>query len=172
MPSQPVSVRVFAERKRAREPIVVVTAYDFPSGILAERAGVDAILVGDSLGNVVLGHETTLPVTMEAMLHHVSAVTRGVRRMPVIADMPFLSYQASVEEGIRNAGRFLQEAGAHAVKVEGGEHVTPLVRRLVEAGIPVMGHLGMTPQAVRRLGGYFVQGKRPHQARRLLEEAR
>jgi 3-methyl-2-oxobutanoate hydroxymethyltransferase len=166
------SIQRFQEQKRAGEKIVVVTAYDYPGAKFAERAGVDAILVGDSLGMVVLGYDTTVPVTMEEMLHHVRAVCRAVTRTPVIADMPFMSYQASEEEAIRNAGRLLKEGGAHAVKLEGGERVASTVRRLVEAGIPVMGHLGMTPQSVRQLGGFRVQGKRPAEAQRLREEAR
>jgi 3-methyl-2-oxobutanoate hydroxymethyltransferase len=172
MPSAPASPHRFVERKRAGEKIVVVTAYDYPGAKFAERAGVDAILVGDSLGMVVLGYDTTVPVTMEEMLHHVRAVSRAVTRTLVIGDLPFMSYQASEEEAIRNAGRLLKEGGAHAVKLEGGERVAGTVRRMVEAGIPVMGHLGMTPQSVRQLGGFRVQGKRPEEAQRLREEAK
>jgi 3-methyl-2-oxobutanoate hydroxymethyltransferase len=166
------NIRRFEELKRAGEKIVVVTAYDYPGAKFAEKAGVDAILVGDSLGMVVLGYDTTVPVTMEEMLHHVRAVTRAVTRTLVIADLPFMSYQASEEEALRNAGRLLKEGGAHAVKLEGGAPVAGTVRRLVRAGIPVMGHLGMTPQSVRQLGGFRVQGKRPEEAARLREEAR
>ncbi len=167
-----MTIQRFQERKTKGEKLVLVTAYDFPSGLLAERAGVDAILVGDSLGMVVLGYSTTLPVTMEDMLHHTMAVTRGATQTLVIADLPFLSYQASEDEALANAGRFLKEAGAHAVKLEGGERVASVVRRMVEAGIPVMGHLGLTPQSIRQLGSYRVQGKQPPAARRLLSEAR
>jgi 3-methyl-2-oxobutanoate hydroxymethyltransferase len=171
MPS-PISIRRFQERKQSGSRIAMVTAYDYPAAKLAERAGVDAILVGDSVGMVVLGYSTTLPVTMEEMLHHVRSVSRGAHCTPIVADMPFMSYQASEDEAVANAGRFLKEGGAHAVKLEGGERVAPLVRRLVAAGIPVMGHLGLTPQSIQQLGGYRVQGKQPEGARRLLEEAR
>jgi len=166
------TIRTFADLKTAGERLALVTAYDYPTARLADEAGVDGILVGDTLGMVVLGYETTLPVTMDEMLHHVKAVTRAQTRALVIADMPFLSYQASDEEGLRNAGRMLKEGGAGAVKLEGGERVVPLVRRLVEAGIPVMGHLGMTPQSVRQFGSFRLQGKSPEAAATLLEDAR
>jgi 3-methyl-2-oxobutanoate hydroxymethyltransferase len=158
--------------KRRGEPIAVLTAYDYPMARLADEAGAEILLVGDSLGTVVLGHESTLPVTMADMLHHVRAVTRARPRALVVADMPFLSYQASVEEAVRNAGRFVQEAGADAVKLEGGERVAPAVRRIVEIGIPVMGHLGLTPQSLLAFGGYKVQGRSASDAERLLAEAR
>ena len=157
--------------KRRGEPIVMLTAYDYPSARLVEEAGVSFILVGDSLGMVVLGYDTTLPVTMEDMLHHVKAVVRGTERALVVADMPFMSYQTGPEEALRNAGRFLQEAGAQAIKLEGGVVVADTVRRLVDAGIPVMGHIGLTPQSVHQLGGYKVQGKRPKAAIRLMNDA-
>src|SRR5207247_2324866 len=131
----------------------------------------DGILVGDTLGMVVLGYETTLPVTMEQMLDRVAAVARAAKRALVIADMPFLSYQVNEDEAVRNAGRFLKEAGAHAVKLEGGHRVAPLVRRLTEAGIPVMGHLGMTPQSVHQFGGFRLQGRGREEARRMVKEA-
>jgi 3-methyl-2-oxobutanoate hydroxymethyltransferase len=161
-----------AELKRRGEPIVVVTAYDYPTARIADEAGVEMLLVGDSLGMVVLGYESTLPVTMEDMLHHVRAVARARPSALVIGDMPFMSYQASVEDAVRNAGRFVQEGGADAVKLEGGRRVAESVRRIVEAGIPVMGHLGLTPQSVLAFGGYKVQARGEADQERLLEEAR
>jgi 3-methyl-2-oxobutanoate hydroxymethyltransferase len=161
-----------AELKRRGELIAVVTAYDFPTARLADEAGAEVLLVGDSLGTVVLGYESTLPVTMADMLHHVKAVTRARPAALVVADMPFLSYQASVEEAVRNAGRFVQEGGADAVKLEGGERVAAAVRRIVEIGIPVMGHLGLTPQSLLAFGGYKVQGRGEAEQERLLGEAR
>jgi len=134
--------------------------------------GVDIFLVGDSLGMVVLGYDSTLPVTMEDMLHHTKAVARGTRQAMVIGDMPFMSYQVSAEEGVRNAGRFLQEAGAQAVKLEGGREVEEVTRRIAAAGIPVMAHIGLTPQSVHQLGGYKVQGKGDKAGQRLLEDAK
>lgn len=168
---KPVSAPELIEKKARGERIVVMTAYDYPSALFADGAGVDAILVGDSLGMVVLGHPTTLPVTMDEMLHHVRAVTRARPAALVIADMPFLSYQAGTDEAVRNAGRLLKEGGASAVKVEGGSHVVETVRRLVAAGIPVMSHLGLTPQSIHELGGFRVQARRPEHARRLLGDA-
>jgi 3-methyl-2-oxobutanoate hydroxymethyltransferase len=164
-----VTVRDLRKFKERGERFVMLTAYDYPTARVLDEAGVPVILVGDSLAQNVLGYETTLPVTMEEMLHHTRAVARGARNALLVADMPFLSYQASVEEGIRNAGRFLKEAGAHAVKVEGP--VLELAAALVERGIPVMGHLGLTPQSVHAMGGYRVQGRTEEDARRLLNEA-
>ncbi len=143
---------------KGKEPITIVTAYDYFSARVCERVGIDMILVGDSLGNVVLGYESTLNVEMEDMERHIAAVRRGAPNSFIIGDMPFMSYQISDEEGIKNAGR-LMRAGANAVKVEGGERVSSLVRKLVDAGIPVMGHIGLTPQSVNQIGGYRVQGK-------------
>lgn len=157
--------------KERGEKIVMLTAYDFPSARLAEEGGVDVILVGDSLGMVVLGYDSTLPVTMADMLHHTKAVVRGSEKAMVVGDMPFMSYQASVEEAVRNAGRFLQEAGCQAVKLEGGAVVAETVRRIVQAGIPVMGHIGLTPQSINQLSGYKVQGKTPEAAQRILADA-
>ena len=171
-PNGKKTIRTFAQRKTDRERLALVTAYDYPMARLADEADVDGILVGDTLGMVVLGYDTTLPVTMDEMLHHVKAVTRARPRALVIADLPFLSYQAGDDEGVRNAGRMLKEGGADVVKIEGGERVVPLVRRLVSAGIPVMGHLGMTPQSVRQFGSFRLQGKSPDDAGRLLDEAR
>jgi 3-methyl-2-oxobutanoate hydroxymethyltransferase len=158
--------------KRKGEPIVVVTAYDFPTAKFADQAGVEILLVGDSLGTVVLGYESTLPVTMEDMLHHTRAVTRAKPSALVVGDMPFMSYQASVEQAVLNAGRFVQEAGADAVKLEGGARVAESVRRIVEAGIPVMGHLGLTPQSVLAFGGYKVQARGEADQERLVADAR
>ena len=155
----PVRTIKLLEMKRAGERIPCVTAYDYPTALLAEEAGIPVILVGDSLGNVVLGYETTVPVTMDDMVHHTKAVVRGAPNSLVIADMPFMSYNASSEEALRNAGRLLQEGGAQAVKLEGGKPVADTVKRITEAGIPVMGHLGLTPQSVNQLGGYRVQGR-------------
>lgn len=158
--------------KKARgEPVTMVTAYDFPSALAGDRAGLDVLLVGDSLGMVVLGHEDTLSVTMDEMLHHARAVARAKTRALRVGDMPFLSYQASVEEAIRNAGRFLSEGGMDAVKLEGGRERSATVRAIVEAGIPVMGHIGLQPQSIRALGGYRSQGGTAAVARRLLEDA-
>jgi len=167
-----ISVHKLREWKAKGERFAMITAYDYPSARLVEQAGVPAILVGDSLGSVVLGYETTIPVTMEDMLHHTRAVVRGTSRAMVVADMPFMSYQANADEAVRNAGRLLQEGGATAVKLEGGSHVVPLVRRMVECGIPVMGHLGLTPQSVNQFGGHRVQGKTPAAAAKLLNDAR
>ncbi|HEY8395042.1 MAG TPA: 3-methyl-2-oxobutanoate hydroxymethyltransferase [Thermaerobacter sp.] len=166
-----VTVRDVLERKQRREPLVMVTAYDYPFARLVDQAGVDMVLVGDSLGNVVLGYPTTVPVTLDDILHHTKAVRRGVERALLVADMPFLTFHLSVEEALRNAGRLLQEGGAEAVKLEGGGRVVEVVRRMTDAGIPVMGHLGLLPQKVHALGGYRVQGRDEEAARRLLEDA-
>jgi 3-methyl-2-oxobutanoate hydroxymethyltransferase len=158
--------------KKARgEPVTMVTAYDYPSALAADRAGLDVLLVGDSLGMVVLGYDDTLSVTMDDMLHHARAVARAKTRALRVGDMPFLSYQASVEEAIRNGGRFLSEGGMDAVKLEGGRERAATVRALVEAGIPVMGHIGLQPQSIRALGGYRARGGTAREARRLLEDA-
>jgi 3-methyl-2-oxobutanoate hydroxymethyltransferase len=149
----------------------MVTAYDFPTAAIVDEAGVDVVLVGDSLGMVVLGYETTLPVTLDDMLHHTKAVVRGVKRALVAVDLPFMTYQASAEDAVRNAGRILKEGGAAAVKLEGGLEVCPQVRALVAAGIPVIGHLGLTPQSVNVFGGYKLQGRTPEAARRLVADA-
>ena len=159
------------EMKQAGERIPCVTAYDYPTAQLADGAGIPLLLVGDSLGNVVLGHDTTLPVTMEDMLHHAKAVVRGSANAMVVVDMPFMSYQVSVEEALRNAGRIMQETGAQAVKLEGGRRSAEVARRIVEAGIPVMGHLGLTPQSVNQLGGYRVQGRTLADAQDLVADA-
>lgn len=160
-----------SEMKSNAEKITALTAYDVQTARLLDRAGVEVILVGDSLGMVVLGYENTVSVTMEEMLHHTKAVTRGVERALVIADMPFMSYQVGIKEALNNASRFLKEAGAKGVKIEGGRRVLPQVTALVNAGIPVMGHLGLTPQSVLQLGGFKVQGKERVQAEQLVVEA-
>lgn len=167
-----VTVQTLREMKRAGEKIAMLTAYDYPSAKLVDKSGMDSILIGDSLGMAMLGYESTLPVTMDAMLHHVKAVSRAVERALVIADMPFLSYQLESAEAVRNAGRFLQEGGAQAVKVEGCEAVVETIARMVAVGIPVMGHLGLTPQSVNNLGGYALQGSDEQGARRILNDAR
>jgi 3-methyl-2-oxobutanoate hydroxymethyltransferase len=154
------------------DKITCLTAYDYPTARLLDEAGVDVILVGDSVGMVALGYESTLPVTLEDMLHHARAVRRGTRRALLVADMPFGSYHTDTAESLRNAVRFVKEAGAEAVKVEGGERRLELIARLTEAEIPVMGHVGLTPQSLNALGGYRVQGKTPEAAEHLLRDAR
>jgi 3-methyl-2-oxobutanoate hydroxymethyltransferase len=162
-------IRAFKARG---ERFVMLTAYDALSARLLDEAGIPLLLVGDSLSNVMLGYDSTLPVTMEDMLHHTAAVARGVENALVVGDMPFMSYQASAEEGFRNAGRFLKEAGANAVKLEGGGRVLDLVGRLTDSGIPVMGHLGLTPQSVNQFGGYKVQGRTDETAHRIVQDAK
>lgn len=166
-----VTTRTFLQKKQRGEVITMLTAYDYPTALATDQAGIDSILVGDSLGMVVLGYENTLPVTMADMLHHCCAVARGARYALLIGDMPFMSYQVSVEQAVGNAGRFLQEAGMDAVKLEGGRERLDAIRAIVAAGIPVMGHLGLTPQSVQQLGGFRAQGRTSAAARRLLEDA-
>lgn len=166
------SVHKLREMKAAGRKFAMITAYDYAGARLVEQAGAQVILVGDSLGSVVLGYDSTVPVTMEDIIHHTKAVVRGTEKAIVVADMPFMSYQASADDAMRNAGRLLQEAGATAVKLEGGSHVVRLVRRMVESGIPVMGHLGLTPQSVNQFGGHKVQGKTPAAAAKLINDAR
>jgi 3-methyl-2-oxobutanoate hydroxymethyltransferase len=161
----------FQKMKTAREPIPCLTAYDYPTARIADEVGIPLILVGDSLANVVLGYDSTVLVTMEEMLHHVKPVVRGTERALVVADMPFMSYQVSEDDALRNAGRFLQEGDAQAVKLEGGHRSAPTVQRMTDAGIPVMGHIGLTPQSVNQLGGYKVQGSGLAAARDLLQDA-
>ena len=168
---QRVTITKLKAMKKRGERIAMLTAYDYPSARLVEEAGVPIILVGDSLAMVVLGYDTTIPVTMEEMLHHVKAVVRGTHRAHIVADMPFMSYQASPQEALRNAGRMLKEGGAQSVKLEGGQRVADTVRLLVSSGIPVMGHLGLTPQSVNQFGGYKVQGKTPAAAVKLVNDA-
>ena len=173
MPAErPVTVRDLARLKRERQKIVMVTAYDALFGGLVEQAGVDVVLVGDSVNTVLCGEPTTLSATLDQMIYHGRIVRRGVTRALVVIDMPFLSYQVSPEDARRNCGRALKETGAHAVKLEGGAAITPTVRALVEIGIPVMAHLGFTPQSVHALGGPRVQGRDAAAARQLLDDAR
>jgi len=167
-----LTVRDIIDLKGAGEKIVMLTAYDAGFAGFLDRSGVEIVLVGDSLGMVALGYESTVPVTMEEMLHHAKAVKHGVERALLVGDMPFLSYQIEVREAITNAGRFLKEAGCDAVKLEGGLEICATVAALVRAGIPVMGHIGLTPQTAGALGGYKVQGKDAQSARRLLAEAK
>lgn len=166
-----VTVATVQRMKREGQRIAMLTAYDYPTARLLDEAGVDILLVGDSVGMAVLGYDSTVPVTLADILHHTRAVSRGARRAMVVADMPFMTYQVSEEEALRNAARLLQDGGAQAVKLEGGEAVAPTVRRLVQAGIPVMGHVGLLPQSVHALGGYRVQGKTEAAARQLLRDA-
>ncbi len=166
-----VTTLTLREKKQRGEIITMLTAYDYATALAVDRAGIDVILVGDSLGMVVLGYETTLPVTMEEMLHHCRAVTRGAKFAMLVGDMPFMSYQVSPQEALRNAGRFLQEAGMDAVKLEGGREVADAVKLIVDAGIPVMGHLGLTPQSIHKLGGFRAQGRTARAAKRLIEDA-
>lgn len=166
-----VTTSSLRQKKVRGEPITMLTAYDYPTALAEDQAGIDVILVGDSLGMVVLGYQNTLPVTMEDMLHHSRAVSRGANYALLIGDMPFMSYQVSTEEAVRNAGRFLQEAGMDAVKLEGGRERVEAVRAIIGAGIPVMGHLGLTPQSINQLGGFRPQGKSASAAKRMLEDA-
>ncbi len=166
----PVTVPGLARKKERREKIVALTAYDFPTALLIDDSGADVVLVGDSLGMEALGFDTTLPVTLEIMLHHLKAVRRGTRRALLLADLPFLSYQVNPDEAVRNAGRLLQEGGANAVKLEGGAAFAPTIRRLTDSGIPVCGHLGFTPQSVNLIG-VRVQGKDEATAARLRADA-
>ncbi|MSQ40172.1 MAG: 3-methyl-2-oxobutanoate hydroxymethyltransferase [Dehalococcoidia bacterium] len=166
-----LTIQDIKQMKQRGDHIAMLTAYDYTTAKLVEGAGVPIILVGDSLGNTMLGYESTIPVTMEEMLHHTRAVVRGTQRALVVGDMPFMSFQVDDKEAVRNAGRFLQEGGAQAVKLEGGGPVLAAVRRMVEVGIPVMGHLGLTPQSINQLGGYKVQGKTPEAATRMVEDA-
>ena len=166
-----ITTTTIREMKDRGERVVMLTAYDYPTARMVDEAGIDAILVGDSVSNVILGYENTLAVTMEEMLHHTRAVARAVKRALVIGDMPFMSYQVSVGDAVRNAGRFLKEGGAEAVKVEGGRSVLDKIEAIVGAGVPVMGHLGLTPQWVHQFGGYKVRGKTESAARAILEDA-
>jgi 3-methyl-2-oxobutanoate hydroxymethyltransferase len=171
MTRKKTTVLTLQEKKQSNQPITMVTAYDYPGALAADRAEMDSILVGDSLGMVVLGYESTVPVTMEEMLHHCRAVRRGAQYAYLIGDMPFMSYQADRAEAVRNAGRFLKEAGMDAVKLEGGREMAGAARAITEAGIMVVGHIGLTPQSAGKLGGYRVQGKSAADAQRLMEDA-
>ena len=167
-----ITISTLLDLKRKGVKIAMLTAYDFPTARLAEEAGVDVVLVGDSVGMTKLGYESTLPVTIDEMVHHTKAVKRGLSRALLVADMPYLSYEVDVKEAVRNAGRLLKEGGAHAVKVEGGMEVASTIKEFLKINVPVFGHLGLTPQAVNRLGGYKVQGRSPESAEKILTEAR
>lgn len=169
--SQPLSIHDLAAMKQRGERFAMLTAYDYLSAQILDAAGVPVLLVGDSLGMVMLGYDSTVPVTMDEMLHHTRAVRRGARRALVVGDMPFMSYQGSLDEAVANAGRFLKEGGANAVKLEGGGPVLDVVARLTAIGIPVMGHLGLTPQSVNQFGGFKVQGRDADDAERILADA-
>lgn len=166
-----VTISEIKEMKQRQEKIPMLTAYDYITAKMVDEAGVPLILVGDSLGMVMLGYESTIPVTMEEMLHHTKAVVRGAKKALVVGDMPFMTYHVSISEALYNAGRFIQEGGAQAVKLEGGQVVAESVKRIVDCGIPVMGHIGFTPQSIHQLGGFKVQGKTPEVAKRLLKDA-
>lgn len=168
---KPVTTATIRRMKREKTPIAVVTAYDYPSAKLADTAGADVILVGDSLGNVVLGLDSTIPVTLDQMIYHTQAVTRAAKRSHVVTDMPFLTYHGSLDRTLAHAGRIMQEGLAKSVKMEGGAEIAETVQACVRAGIPVMGHLGFTPQAVHQMGGYFVQGRTEDKADRMIEDA-
>jgi 3-methyl-2-oxobutanoate hydroxymethyltransferase len=167
-----ITINQIKEMKPKGEKITMLTAYDYATAKLVDEAEIPLILVGDSLGMVVLGYESTIPVTMEEMLHHTKAVVRGTKKALVIGDMPFMTYHISVEDALYNAARFIQEGGAQAVKLEGGVTVAEKVKRIVACGIPVMGHIGLTPQSIHQFGGFKLQGKTPEAAARLLEDAR
>ena len=167
-----VTANQVREMKQKGEKIAMLTAYDYATAKIVDEAGMPLILVGDSLGMVVLGYESTIPVTMDEMLHHTKAVVRGTKRAMVIGDMPFMTYHISVADALKNAARFIQEAGAQAIKLEGGVNVAEKVQRIVECGIPVMGHIGLTPQSIHQFGGFKIQGKTPEAAIKLLKDAR
>lgn len=167
-----VTANQVKEMKVEKQKIVMLTAYDYSTAKLVDEAGVPLILVGDSLGMVVLGYESTIPVTMDQMIHHTKAVVRGTKQALVIGDMPFMTYHTNISDALCNAARFIQDGGAQAVKLEGGVTVAETVKRIVDCGIPVMGHIGLTPQSVHQLGGHKVQGKTPEAAERLLMDAR
>jgi 3-methyl-2-oxobutanoate hydroxymethyltransferase len=167
-----ININQIKEMKKKGEKITMLTAYDYSTAKIVDEVGVPLILVGDSLGMVVLGYESTIPVTIEEMLHHTKAVVRGTKQAMVIGDMPFMTYHLSVEQALKNAARFIQEAGAQSVKLEGGVTVAEKVKRIVDCGIPVMGHIGLTPQSINQFGGFKVQGKTPEAAIRLFEDAK
>ncbi|RMF95469.1 MAG: 3-methyl-2-oxobutanoate hydroxymethyltransferase [Candidatus Schekmanbacteria bacterium] len=172
MAEEKIRIQTLKKMKERGEKISMLTAYDFQFARLLDEAGIEVILVGDSLGNVMLGYENTLPVTMDDMLHHTKAVARGRKRALLVVDMPFMSYQVNPEKALVNASRFLKEGGAEAVKLEGGEEYAETVKKLTTAGIPVMSHIGLMPQAVHRIGGYSVQGKKEEDEKRILKDAK
>ena len=166
------TVATFKERKESKTPVTMLTAYDYSMARIVEEAGIDTILVGDSLGNVMLGYDSTLPVTVEDMIHHGKAVCRGAKNTFVVVDMPFMSYQVSAEKAVENAGRIMKETGCQAVKIEGGTEIIDGIKKIITAGIPVVGHIGLTPQSVNQLGGYKVQGKDAATAQKLIDNAK
>ncbi len=166
-----ITINQIKNMKQKSEKIVMLTAYDYSTAKVVDEAGIPIILVGDSLGMVMLGYESTIPVTIEDMLHHTKAVIRGTKKALIVGDMPFMTYHTSVDEALRNAARFIQEAGAQAIKLEGGVTVAEKVRRIVECGIPVMGHLGLTPQSILQFGGYKIQGRTSEAAVKMLKDA-
>ena len=172
MERKPITTSTIRQMKVEGRPSTMITAYDYAMARNVDEAGIDMILVGDSVGNVMLGYSSTIPVTMDAMIHHTQAVVRGTKYALVVGDMPFMSYQASEAEGLMNAGRFLKEGGCAAIKLEGGSEVCPLVKKMVTAGIPVMGHIGLTPQSVNQFGGFKVQGKDIAAAQKLIDDAK
>lgn len=172
MEPQKVTIAALQKKKETGKKITMMTAYDYPTANLVDQAGIDTILVGDSLGMVMLGYESTVPVTMDEMIHHCKAVSRGAKNSFIIGDMPFMSYQVSVEDAIHNAGRFIKEAGCESVKLEGGSEMAHVVKAIVDMGIPVCGHIGLTPQTATKLSGYKVQGKDAEGAKELLQSAK
>lgn len=172
MDRKKVTIAELQQKKEAGEKITMMTAYDYPTGSLVDQAGIDTILVGDSLGMVMLGYDSTVPVTMDEMIHHSKAVSRGAKKSFIIGDMPFMSYQVNAEQAKENAGRFMKEAGCDSVKLEGGSEMAPVVRAIVTAGIPVCAHIGLTPQTATMLSGFKVQGKDAESAVKLLNSAK
>ena len=172
MERKPITTSTIRQMKEEGKPITMITAYDYAMARNVDEAGIDMILVGDSVGNVMLGYSSTIPVTMDAMIHHTQAVVRGTKCALVVGDMPFMSYQASEAEALVNAGRFLKEGGCTAIKLEGGSEICPLVKKMVTAGIPVVGHIGLTPQSVNQFGGFKVQGKDVAAAQKLVDDAK
>lgn len=170
--NQRITTRTLRKQKQKQEPIAMITAYDFPSAKIAEQAGAEILLVGDSLGTTVLGYESTIPVTLDDILHHAKAVTRAVKTSMVIADLPFMVAHLEKQEVLKAAGRLMQEAGVYGVKLEGGSEIASNIEALVQVGIPVMGHLGLTPQSVNQLGGYLIQGRDTQQAQELIRESK
>jgi len=172
MRAKTVTTSVLRQMKADGEKIAMLTAYDYPTAEILDSVGVDIILVGDTLAMVFAGYDTTLPITLENMLYHTEIVSRAVRRAMVVGDMPFMSYQVNPEQALINAGRFMKEGRAHAVKLEGGRRLVPTIKKIVGAGIPVMGHIGLTPQSVHKFGGFKLQGRTPEEAQRILESAK
>ncbi|PJN54033.1 3-methyl-2-oxobutanoate hydroxymethyltransferase [Paenibacillus sp. GM2FR] len=169
---QPLNIVKMKNMKKKGVPITMLTAYDYPSAKLAEEADIDMILVGDSLGNVVLGYNSTIPVTLDDMVYHTRAVARGAEDTFIVADMPFMTYHGDIDESLRGVRRLMQEGHAHAVKMEGGEEIAGTVKRIVQSGVPVLGHIGLTPQSVNQIGGYRIQGKDAQDAQRLMNDAK